>query len=370
VKRVRPYPFDRLPRLARNQVEAGRSFRAQLPLGKSASFVEAERALGGPVVLRLVECFVARARDLEALLAGVVVRLAAPGERWALVVVERALAVSLAAAALGIDRAREPELPAPRPPTLAEIGAIELLTQLLVEELPVQVVGVVEPDQLLGLLGSLADGALLHVLEARVTSAAGVGAARVLVPDSLVLAAARPRSLARLRERTRRLESVRVHACVELARATLEPSELRAMQRGDVLALPTAAPSRDGALSARLRVGGGTLGLAVEAGRVLVTSAFRLYSDADMANEPASHAADESSTDQLLRELPVEIVCELGRVSMSGRELLELEPGAVIPVGRPLAGPVDLTVGGRLVARGELVDVDGDLGVRLTEVVD
>ena len=35
-----------------------------------------------------------------------------------------------------------------------------------------------------------------------------------------------------------------------------------------------------------------------------------------------------------------------------------------------LAGPVDLTVGGRLVARGELVDVEGDLGVRLTEVVD
>ena len=83
---------------------------------------------------------------------------------------------------------------------------------------------------------------------------------------------------------------------------------------------------------------------------------------------------DETSTqsgaDQLLGELPVEVVCELGRVTMSGRELLELRPGAVLPVGRPLAGPIDLTVGGRVVARGELVDVEGEIGVRITQIND
>ena len=66
--------------------------------------------------------------------------------------------------------------------------------------------------------------------------------------------------------------------------------------------------------------------------------------------------------------VPVEVVCELGRVTMTGREVLELRPGAVIPVGRPLAGPVDLTVGGRVVARGELVDVEGEIGVRITQI--
>jgi flagellar motor switch protein FliM len=75
-------------------------------------------------------------------------------------------------------------------------------------------------------------------------------------------------------------------------------------------------------------------------------------------------------TEALLGELPVDVVCELGRVSMSGREVLELRPGAVIPVGRPLAGPVDLTVGGRVVARGELVDVEGEIGVRVTQMLD
>ena len=78
----------------------------------------------------------------------------------------------------------------------------------------------------------------------------------------------------------------------------------------------------------------------------------------------------DAAADALLRELPVEMVCELGRVTMTGRELLELRPGAVIPVGRPLAGPVDLTVGGRVVARGELVDVEGEIGVRITQVND
>jgi type III secretion system YscQ/HrcQ family protein len=85
---------------------------------------------------------------------------------------------------------------------------------------------------------------------------------------------------------------------------------------------------------------------------------------------PETAGADDPGADQLLRELPVEIVCEIGRVTMSGRELIELVPGAVIPIARPLSGPIDLTVAGRLVARGELVDVEGDLGVRITEVVE
>jgi flagellar motor switch protein FliM len=85
-------------------------------------------------------------------------------------------------------------------------------------------------------------------------------------------------------------------------------------------------------------------------------------------DQESERRPDEAATDQLLRELPVEVVCELGRVTMTGRELLEMGPGAVIPVGRPLAGPVDLTVGGRVVARGELVDVEGEVGVRIIQL--
>ncbi len=368
MRRVRPFPFDRLSRLAHNQLEAGRSFRAHLPLGKGPGFVEAERVLGA-VSLRLVECFVARARDLEALLAGVVVRLAGPGDRWALVVVERALAVALAGAALGVDPAREPELPAPRDPTLAEAGALELLVQLLVEAQPVQVVGVVDPEGLLGLLGTLADDALVHVMECRVEHAVGRGAARAIVPDALALAAARPRPREALARRAARLEPVRLAATLELARAPIDRATLAGLARGDVLAFDVPAP-RD-AVRGALRVGRGAFPLTIERERAVVDGPFRLHPGGpEMPSEPQARAADDAGADQLLRELPVDVVCELGRVTMNGRELLELEPGAVVPIARPLAGPIDLTVGGRLIARGELVDVEGDLGVRITEVVE
>jgi flagellar motor switch protein FliM len=97
-----------------------------------------------------------------------------------------------------------------------------------------------------------------------------------------------------------------------------------------------------------------------------VVEPFRINSGAVTMDDEA----DKTGADQLLRELPVEVACELGRVTMSGRELLELRPGAVIPVGRPLSGPVDLVVGGRVVARGELVDVEGEIGVRITQLVE
>jgi type III secretion system YscQ/HrcQ family protein len=368
VRRVRPFPFDRLPRVARNQVEAGRTFRAHLPLAAGGSLAELERGLGGPLRFRLLECFVARARDLEALLAGVVVRLVGPGERFCLVVVDRAIAVALAGRALGIDRAATPELAAPRAPTLAEAGVIELLVQLLVEAQPVQVVGVVEPEELLGLLGTLADDALVHVLSARVESAAGAGAAYLVVPQALSLAAPPVRARVAALRRRGRLESVRVELGLELARVTVPRSLLADLRVGDVLAFDAPAPVRDGPVPVALRFGRGALRANADARGLTLTHAFAPYEGAVPMSSDAPRPADDA--DHLLRELPVEIVCELGRVSMSGRELLELEPGAVVPIARPLAGPIDLTVGGRVVARGELVDVEGDLGVRVTEIVE
>jgi flagellar motor switch/type III secretory pathway protein FliN len=54
---------------------------------------------------------------------------------------------------------------------------------------------------------------------------------------------------------------------------------------------------------------------------------------------------------------------------MSVAELLALAPGAVIGLGRPLGAPVELCAGEKLLARGELVDVDGELGVKVTELL-
>jgi type III secretion system YscQ/HrcQ family protein len=122
---------------------------------------------------------------------------------------------------------------------------------------------------------------------------------------------------------------------------------------------------REGGGSVTLRLGRGGFLARLDGDSLTIEDPFRLNSGGPMESEPKPEA-----TDELLRELPVEVACEVGRVSMSGRELVELRPGSVILVGRPLAGPVDLTVGGRVVARGELVDVEGEMGVRITQLCD
>lgn len=67
-------------------------------------------------------------------------------------------------------------------------------------------------------------------------------------------------------------------------------------------------------------------------------------------------------------EIPVTLTVELGRVNLTLSRLADLKPGDVIELGRHSREPVELTSGGRLVARGELVLIDTELGVRVTSV--
>lgn len=64
-------------------------------------------------------------------------------------------------------------------------------------------------------------------------------------------------------------------------------------------------------------------------------------------------------------DVTVEVACQLGAVQLSARQVLELAPGQVLSLERPLGGPVELVVGTRVIGRGEIVDVDGELGVRV-----
>ncbi len=72
---------------------------------------------------------------------------------------------------------------------------------------------------------------------------------------------------------------------------------------------------------------------------------------------------------RLLSEVQVELAVELGRVKLPLRDLLALGPGAVLELDRPADAPVDVLVNGCLVARGEVVVIDGEFGVRVTAVV-
>lgn len=71
-------------------------------------------------------------------------------------------------------------------------------------------------------------------------------------------------------------------------------------------------------------------------------------------------------------QVPIEITVSVGRARPQVRDLLRLKRDAVLPLDRRLDDPVELYIGDRLIARGELQEVEGDAGgmlaVRLTEV--
>jgi flagellar motor switch protein FliN/FliY len=71
----------------------------------------------------------------------------------------------------------------------------------------------------------------------------------------------------------------------------------------------------------------------------------------------------------LLQDVVMELSAELGRTTMTVRELLNLQPGAVVELDRLAGSPADLLVNGRLIARGEVVVVDEDYALKITELV-
>ncbi|WP_158965211.1 FliM/FliN family flagellar motor switch protein [Chachezhania sediminis] len=72
--------------------------------------------------------------------------------------------------------------------------------------------------------------------------------------------------------------------------------------------------------------------------------------------------------------VPIEIVVAVGKARPLIRDLINLGENAILKLDKRVEDPVDLYVGDRLVARGQLEELDGDqqgqLGVRLTEIAD
>ncbi len=79
--------------------------------------------------------------------------------------------------------------------------------------------------------------------------------------------------------------------------------------------------------------------------------------------------ADATSGMEVLLDVPLEISVELGRVKMMVREVLDLGTGSIIEVDKAAGEPVDVMVNGRLVARGEVVVIEDNFGVRVTEIL-
>ena len=78
-------------------------------------------------------------------------------------------------------------------------------------------------------------------------------------------------------------------------------------------------------------------------------------------------------TDNAFLGVPVEMTISVGKAKPLISELLSLSQGAIIPLDSRIDDPVEVYIGEKLIARGELQEIegeDGKLGVRLTQVVD
>jgi flagellar motor switch protein FliN len=107
-----------------------------------------------------------------------------------------------------------------------------------------------------------------------------------------------------------------------------------------------------------LRLGSTTMRLALSEEPALAASV-----------SPTGAAASQGNFDLLL-EVALDATLRFGSRPLELRELLELGPGDVVELDRHLTDPVDLIIGDKIVARGEVVLVNGNFGLRVTEVAE
>jgi flagellar motor switch protein FliN/FliY len=87
-------------------------------------------------------------------------------------------------------------------------------------------------------------------------------------------------------------------------------------------------------------------------------------------NAPVSpEASNERNKLDVLMHVTLQLTVELGTCTMSVAEVLELGSGSIVELDRKVDEPIDLHVNGRVVARGEVVAIEDNFGVRVTDLI-
>ncbi|MFZ5975278.1 MAG: flagellar motor switch protein FliN [Bacillota bacterium] len=92
------------------------------------------------------------------------------------------------------------------------------------------------------------------------------------------------------------------------------------------------------------------------------------YQSFDKKREPQYNAGVHDNIGMII-DMPLQVTVELGKVSMSIKEILAFNLGSIIELDRMADELVDVKVNGKLIARGEIVVVDENYGVRITDIV-
>jgi len=241
------------------------------------------------------------------------------------------LAAAIADRALG----RAPGLAAPRAPTAIEAALAAFAVATVIER-----VGVAATAEVGGAIAGPVVEIAVAAPIACVIAVAVEGDALPPAPASRPLADALAWGEARLPP---------LVATAVLARATVAAGRLAALAPRDVVVVGRAG------------------GLAIARGwfpAVLDPARGRLT-----VSGPYERAPMTDPRELFVDDLRVPLTIVAGEIEVSARALLELAPGQVLTLPGPVGGAVELRAGGRVIGRGELVVVDGDLGVRVIDVL-
>ncbi|MGA4516356.1 flagellar motor switch phosphatase FliY [Solibacillus silvestris] len=85
--------------------------------------------------------------------------------------------------------------------------------------------------------------------------------------------------------------------------------------------------------------------------------------------ESANITQSEARNLNMLLDIPLQVTVELGRTKRSVKEILELSSGSIIELDKLAGEPVDILVNSRLIAKGEVVVIDENFGVRITDIL-
>jgi type III secretion protein Q len=324
---VRAYPFDRLPKLTRDQARVQSALAGWLAARPSRDKLAA--LVGGPVRITLGDATVAAKRTATPTSTATFDRFAGRCELRIAGIAIQVLGSSRAIRRLAQKLLGGPaELDAPRPLTHVEEALWALVVATAVEDLAIagEVVA-----------GGDGRGELLAAVDVVLGD---IPLAIELRGPALELRACPPRPLPRWA----------AHATLEVpvvvGRCALPAEAIGRLAVRDIITLER--PAGD----AELVIFGGAVGLRA-APNAVSAAASTGYVRRDMSLPDDAH---------------VELTVALGTTQMSLRQVLDLAVGQVVQLGRPLAGPFELRAAGRLVGRGELVDVDGELGVRIVSI--
>jgi len=96
--------------------------------------------------------------------------------------------------------------------------------------------------------------------------------------------------------------------------------------------------------------------------------------DSQVPDAQALEAPDLSALNldklNLIKDVEIPVSVEIGRTELAVRQILDLEKGSIVILEKESEEPMDIRVNGKLLARGEIVVVKDNFGIRITEIID